>query len=117
MTDKELLELAAKAAGFTFEDHYDDDEYWPWVEETQDFWNPLADDGDALRLMVELRMDVAFHPRCVSVGDAELEFYGDDPCAATRRGIVEAAAEIGKEMETSDNSESDPVHLGNPEAS
>ena len=94
--DKELLELAAKAAGFTFEDHYDDDEYWPWVEETQDFWNPLADDGDALRLMVRLKIDVSLYNNCVSVDDAPLEFYGDDPYAAVRRGIVEAAAEIGR---------------------
>ena len=96
--DKELLTLAAKAMGVTFEDHYDDDEYWPWVEKTQDFWNPLADDGDAFRLMVTLKIDVALYNKCVSVNDAPLEFYGDDPCAATRRGIVEAAADIGKEM-------------------
>jgi len=95
--DKALLELAAKAAGYTLEDHYDDDQYYPWCTETDFFWNPLRDDGDALRLMVELRMDVAFHPRCVSVGDADLEFYDNDPCAATRRGIVKAAAEIGME--------------------
>ena len=96
--DKALLELAAKAAGYTLEDHYDDDQYYPWCTETDFFWNPLRDDGDALRLMVELRMDVAFHPRCVSVGDADLEFYDNDPCAATRRGIVKAAAEIGKNL-------------------
>ncbi len=102
--DKELLTLAAKAIGFTFEDHYDDDQYWPWVEETQDFWNPLIDDGDAFRLMVELGLEVrtdgpyliAVTPRYV---DNELyEPRGEDPCAATRRGIVKAAAEIGREM-------------------
>jgi len=96
--DKGLLTLAAKAIGFTFEDHYDDDQYWPWVEETQDFWNPLFQNEDAFSLMVKLKIDVAFHPRCVSVGDADLEFYDDDPYAATRRAIVKAAAEIGKEM-------------------
>ena len=115
--DKELLELAAKAAGFTLEEHYDDDQYYPWCTETEAFWNPLIDDGDAFRLMVELRIDVAVYSRCVSCGDAPLKFYDNDPCSAVRRAIVRAAAEIGKEMETSDNSESDPVHLGNPEAS
>ena len=117
MTDKELLELAAKAAGFTLEEHFYDEQYYPWCATTEAFWNPLLDDGDALRLMVELRIDVAVYSRCVSCGDAPLKFYDNDPCSAVRRAIVEAAAEIGKEMETSDNSESDPVHLGNPEAS
>ena len=94
--DKELLTLAAKAAGFTLEDHYDDDQYYPWCAETEAFWNPLIDDGDAFRLMVTLKIDVALYNKCVSVNDAPLDFYGDDPCAATRRGIVEAAAEIGR---------------------
>ena len=115
--DKELLTLAAKAAGYTLEEHYDDEQYYPWCATTEAFWNPLLDDGDALRLMVTLKIAVALYNKCVSVNDAPLEFYDNDPCAATRRGIVNAAADIGKEMETSDNSESDPVHLGNPEAS
>ena len=117
MTDKELLELAAKAAGYTLEEHYDHDMFYPWCIETDAFWNPLIDDGDALRLMVALEIDVALYNKCVSVNDVPLEFYNDDPCSATRRGIVKAAAEIGKEMETSDNSESGPVHLGKPDES
>ena len=117
MTDEELLELAAKAAGYTLEEHYDDDQYYPWSVTTDAFWNPLLDDGDAFALMVKLKIDVFLYNNCVSVDYAPLEFYDNDPCAATRRGIVNAAAEIGEEMETSDNSESDPVHLGNPEAS
>ena len=96
--DKALLELAAKAAGYTLEDHYDDDQYYPWSVTIDDFWNPLRDDGDAFRLMVTLKIDVSLYNNCVSVNDAPLDFYGDDPCAATRRGIVEAAADIGKEM-------------------
>ena len=97
MNDKELLTLAAKAMGYNLEEHYDDDQYYPWCAETLAFWNPLRDDGDALRLMVTLKIDAAFNLRCVSVGDAPLEFYEDDPYAATRRGIVKAAAEIGAE--------------------
>lgn len=115
--DKELLELAAKAAGYILEEHYDDDQYYPWCVTTDDFWNPLLDDGNALRLMVALRIDVALYSKCVSVNDAPLEFYRDDPCSAVRRGIVKAAAEIGREMKTSDISESDPVNLGKPDAS
>ena len=94
MTDKELLELAAKAAGYTLEEHYDDDQYYPWCATTDAFWNPLRDDGDALRLMVTLKIDVALYNKCVSVDDMPLEFYDNDPYAAVRRGIVKAAAEI-----------------------
>jgi hypothetical protein len=65
----------------------------------------LADDGDALRLAVKLRLDVcrptATHEGvCVWVdhmSDFIEEAKGDDPYAATRRAIVRAAAEIGKE--------------------
>ena len=60
MTDKELLELAAKAAGYTLEDRYTkQDEYWPWCEEVDSIWNPLTDDGDALRLADELRTGIS----------------------------------------------------------
>ena len=96
--DKELLTLAAKAAGYKLEDHYDDDQYYPWCVTIDAFWNPLLDDADAFRLMVTLKIDVSLYNNCVSVDDAPLEFYDNDPCAATRRGIVKAAAEIGWEM-------------------
>lgn len=99
MNDKELLTLAAKAVGYTLEEHYDDDQYYPWCAETEAFWNPLLDDGDTLRLMVKLKIDVALYNKCVSVNDTPLEFYGDDPYAATRRAIVRAASEIGRGME------------------
>jgi len=98
MTDKELLELAAKAAGYTLEEHWDDDQYYPWCVTTDAFWNPLLDDGDAFALMVRLKIDVSLYNKCVSVNDVPLEFYNDDPCSAVRRGIVNAAAEIGREM-------------------
>lgn len=104
MSDRELLELAAKAAGYTLEDYFDaHDKYWPWCVELGDNWCPLTDDGDALRLAVKLRMRV-------SVGQVDWiasEYIGDfsdseeieaDPYASTRRSIVRAAAEIGKAM-------------------
>ena len=106
--DRELLELAAKAAGYEITASgvigtsilvYDE-------QKKTLVWNPLTDDGDALRLAVKLEM-------LITIGREETyitangmmveseEFFdehNDDPCAATRRAIVRAAAEIGKGM-------------------
>ena len=102
MNDKELLILAAKAVGYTLEEHYyvitDDDQYYPWCVTTDDFWNPLIDNADAFRLMVTLKLHVMFWAASLSVDDRPLEMYENDSYAATRRAIVKAAAEIGKEM-------------------
>ena len=100
MTDKELLELAAKAAGLN--QSYSANRYTYWDGEKFVKWNPLDDDGDALRLAVKLGMvvEVLSDQKVVFV-DAlyiiELPL-GDDPYAATRRAIVRAAAEIGRAM-------------------
>lgn len=119
MTDQELLELAAKASGFESPSaviladgtlkglnvidrgsmiHY---------------WHPLADDGDALRLAVKLGLYIDNEQQasgCVTVSwgcDAggehlgsveEVAPAGGDDCAATRRAIGRAAAEIGRAM-------------------
>jgi hypothetical protein len=69
-------------------------------------WNPLTDDGDALRLAVKLHMTVRCYmgSPCVQIGvPGRPNAYVDetdqgDPAAATRRAIVRAAAEIGKAM-------------------
>ena len=123
MTDRELLELAAKAAGITFpkfEQVCGDDapEYWegmgfcvkvkwgrsglgdePFPEK---WWNPLKNDGDALRLAVKLEMDLSLGLNgCVVLPDPNIkleELSSNDPYAATRRAIVRAAAEIGRTM-------------------
>ena len=88
MTDRELLELAAKAAG---------------IEVTAvvadgipnrfggGYWNPLTDDGDALRLAVKIK----WVPSRIEFEKLAVQ---DDPYAATRRAIVRAAAEIGRSM-------------------
>lgn len=115
MTDRELLELAAKAAGIK----YDQEASKPnpvsgawfglWLtydreptEYDRRRWNPLCDDGDALRLAVKLRLDIDHHQSSVNVWDGYIGTgrlpNGDDPYAATRRAIVRAAAEIGKAM-------------------
>lgn len=100
MTDRELLELAAKAAGYHLCERKDGAVSVDMVHE----WNPLADDGDALRLAVKLGFLVDTHGSYVRVSfpyDEPLAYdeKGDDPYAATRRAITRAAAEIGRMME------------------
>ena len=122
-TDRELLELAAKAAEIQIQWHR-----WPsTARETAyvpngDFseqhgvcyspWNPLTDDGDALRLAARLYLDINQFPATdgyvgmVEIwrngdGDpAHVEYVkvGDDRLIATRRAIVCVAAEIGRNM-------------------
>jgi hypothetical protein len=82
MRDKELLELAAKAA-------------WGNLESG---WNPLTDDADALRLAVKLELNVLVGVAKDGEGRIVVETSLDDPYAATRRAITRAAAEIGKAM-------------------
>ena len=97
--DKELLELAAKADGRKTERI----SVKLWIEKCTTEWNPLTDDGDALRLALKLEQCVTVegHGRTVAISvtgfDCE-EINRDDPYAATRRAIVRAAAEIGKGM-------------------
>jgi len=114
MSDRELLELAAKAAGMTVEyDPYaspsgEDD--WFITDEGYG-WNPRTDDGDALRLAAKVGLVVDFHcpagvDRIIGTGvwtqgpavDAP-EFWtahGSDAGAASRYTITRAAAEIGR---------------------
>jgi hypothetical protein len=111
MTDRELLEFAAKAAGIAakFDDELGDMFiYGVRSPEMSRYWNPLTDDGDALRLAVQLRMlieparmmkgtFVEVHAYPSGRGDcAGVESLGVDDYAATRRAIVRAAAEIGR---------------------
>jgi hypothetical protein len=128
MTDRELLKFAAKAAGLRvgFEPNGVErgryDLYWSyarnqlyWHGKTAGCeypepvsWNPLTDDGDALRLAVKVGMrdyfGIEVQERCTQCSafepweHCEFEEHGTDPYAATRRAIVRAAAEIGKAM-------------------
>ena len=101
--DRELLKLAAKAGGYSLS-------AVPgmiWSDTAAEYipWDPLADDGDALRLAVRLGLSVY----CPGVDDETavarnfggvriMELVTEDPHAATRRAIVRAAAEIGRAM-------------------
>ena len=96
--DRELLELAAKAAG-----------EWPSPEPFQhvlDRWNPINDDSDALRLAVKCGISVLQFPTCIGtrwpqsgINPPYEEITSEqDALVATRRAIVRAAAEIGRNM-------------------
>lgn len=110
-TDRELLELAAKAAGI---DWFDE----PALQagkglhmKSGPFWNPLQDDGDALRLAVKLRLHILHNDAGEPVLwvsavlnktmiHAAEEFADEgDRAASTRRAIVRAAAAIGEAMQ------------------
>jgi len=124
VTDKELLELAAKAAGIKVPSKKDYP--YAYINKTgihrdisyggdgtrMSCWNPLINDGDALRLAVKLGIEIGFDPRAVEAtavaracevdGQTIMPWAWEelepDPYAATRRAIVRAAAEIGREM-------------------
>jgi len=97
VTDRELLELAAKATGINIKmDRIDaDDKFIGFIVGARNTgkksaWNPLTDDGDALRLAVKLGLFMR-----QAVKEIPRSEYEKDPYAATRRAIVRAAAAIG----------------------
>ena len=107
MGDSELIELAAKAARINVKK----DLSGVWRNCTRmppgfcifdaEPWNPLEDDGDALRLAVKLEMKITINQGNVQVRfkeDAPLVFVrtGIDKNEATRLAITRAAAEIGR---------------------
>ncbi len=112
MTDKELLELAARAAGIEHGvDRADSGlsltnrdgrhTYFPK-------WNPLTDDGDAFRLAVELGIRIDMESDvCVSaykyVNSAQRFFISKESSRENRlenarRAICNVAANIGSAM-------------------
>lgn len=102
MNDTELLELAAKAAGLDL----DTSIYPGWFMCKGRQWNPLRDDGDALQLAVNLKLEIftgqgpngdittVCAPQELDLESCG-ERHGTDAAAATRRAIVRVAAEIG----------------------
>jgi hypothetical protein len=97
MTDKELLELAAKAAGIDWADGH---ESTGLRDQNGKVWNPLTDDGDALRLAVKA-LNWPHGGKAFDNAVSAMYAVGQlpkDPYAATRRAITRAAAEIGKAM-------------------
>lgn len=118
MNDRELLEMAAKACGFSY----------AWLHHSSSArvslrvrfagpsdhpeakfdcmdWNPLTDDGDALRLAAHLCLNIEWFPGHNSVqacrfGMGEIIGWVDDSArsGSLRRAITVAAAKIGRSM-------------------
>ena len=103
MTDRELLESAARAAGYAVQVFGPDGHaygVWHPGSACTPTWDPFNNDGDALRLAVALGLTVHHYLETQEVGvrlpycddDIAGEFYNADPFAATRRAIVRGAA-------------------------
>lgn len=102
-TDRELLELAARAAGVDWFDEPAAKQGRGLHMKSGPFWNPLTDDGDALRLAVKLRIAIDFNRQACIDRLACPKWYAaanhhPDWNAATRRAITRAAAAIGESM-------------------
>lgn len=99
MEDREMLELAAKACGYTVHGSINDRFIVNFGEGMRGEWNPLKDDGDALRLAVRLGIpiEVDYGVNEVIIRGQFGIALGNDPDAATRRAITRAAAEKGKQ--------------------
>lgn len=111
MTDNEMLLLAAKALNLEIQEHAEipSGGLWITLNGRDSFWNPLLDDGEALRLANDLNLSIEF-TSCqddapvvwVRDGFGYEERHGNfpDPYKATRRAIVKAAAEQQKTYES-----------------
>jgi len=119
MTNRELIELAALAAGIEGEWQTCMGEVFLIPVEDELFhagiaWNPLTNKHQAFELMVKLQASVSYWSNltsgervvCVSIQcpgwdepidqHSEEEELGDDPEAATCLAITRCAAEVGK---------------------
>lgn len=110
MTDSELLKAAALACEYEWSQRADKMRaeigvISLWVYAKSSVWNPLACSGQALDLVAKLGLSMCFTSDSVIVGRtlaparcASVYLDGDAE-AATRRAIVLAAAEIGREVQ------------------
>lgn len=104
MTDRELIELAAKAAGIEIYTWQDDMAWVSYGPSIAAPWSPLESDADAFRLAVKLRLETniseagdvcsASSKRVLSFADGDMD--SGDECVLMRLAITRAAAEIGK---------------------
>lgn len=109
MDDRELIELAARAAGI--EVAFSTDGECVQIHAPGHFtdWNPLTDNSDAFELAVDLKMGIyifggddarteAWTGEGANFCDEAPRHHNGDPYAATRRAITRAAAAFGKGM-------------------
>jgi hypothetical protein len=116
MTDRELLERAAKAAGMPLGEGLGELQWWPQMvafarrnaNGMSVCWNPLTDDGDAFALLIKLRLCLI----PLSDGGWDVERYNEYgegvtlvSCAnggdwAVRDCIVRAAASLSPQAES-----------------
>ena len=100
-SDRELLIAAANAAGIRHHGTTGDAGLWI-AADSPHWWNPLTDDGDALRLAVKLKLNIMQGDFSVGVNDesgideADLVRNEGERLAVLRRAIVRAAAEMAK---------------------
>lgn len=103
-TDRELLELAAKAGGVLTLSWYGNQAY---IDGMLSRWNPLTSDADAFRLADRLGLIVdTWNERAIlatryGLGHRDWTYASEeemyDGLEATRRAITRAAAAIGEQ--------------------
>lgn len=93
MSDRELLEMAGKALG--------SNETWTDIDgnrysgDPEKLWNPLNDDGDALRLAVAIP---GLNMQWVIAGAWQYAESYSTRMKYVRLAIVQLAAEVGRSM-------------------
>ncbi|HBO1022123.1 TPA: hypothetical protein L4E46_003930 [Pseudomonas aeruginosa] len=109
MNDRTLLELAARAAGMNIQrSRLNDPLHRDFLMNGEGVrnpgqcsfpWNPLTDDGDALRLASSLEMDLRFiGAGAIARAHFENSIWPKIKDDDYKRAIVRAAAEIGKSI-------------------
>lgn len=97
--DMQLLKLAAKAVGYEIIGCHEKLGLRVWnADRSHGFkWNPLHDDGDALGLLVWIKIYYPHHAHVIT----DLPHNGFDigrNCSDLRRAIVKLAVEISQEV-------------------
>ena len=105
MNDRELLELAAKAAGIGPIIRFEDGGLLIGPNRHSRYWNPRSHNGDSLLLAAKLELEVSIwfgfqEVRCENYSGAirGIADFTDDRAYDYRLAIVRAAAEIGRAM-------------------
>ena len=104
-TEREQLELAARACGIEVEFYETRGQLF--CRKSNDYgpnnrWNPKHDDGDCARMEAALDIDVVWYPNSVSCeteNSARVRYFKDhngDKNAARRAASVAVASEIGR---------------------